>query len=182
MAESPAMLWLERAPPRALISVRLDPAADSHWVGEALGVEWRSQPLKLHHAQRWRWWSTSPGIWLIEGTAEDEARLHRLLESAGVARPALVTVVSDAWAGLRLSGSARALADLFERAGPVGSEALAGRCLATRLGAFAVTLFESPSAGEGNAPASRQIELHVERPLLGSLEQWLIRLGAQRVR
>ncbi len=178
MAESPVVLWLERAPPRALISVRLDPAAESDWVGQALGVEWRSQPLTLHHAQRWRWWSTSPGVWLIEGSAEDEARLYRLLESAGAARLALVTVVSDAWAGLRLRGSALALADLFERAGPVGSEALAGRCLATRLGAFPVTLVESPSAEEGHALASRQIELWVERPLLGSLEQWLIRLGA----
>ena len=182
MAESPARLSLERAPLRALISVRLDPAAECHWMGEALGVEWRSQPLTLHHAWRCRWWSTSPGVWLIEGAAEDEARLYRLLESAGVARRALVTVVSDAWAGLRLSGSALALADLLERAGPVGSEALAGRCLATRLGAFAVTLFESPSAEEGHGPASRQIELWVERPLLGSLEQWLIRLGAQKAR
>jgi hypothetical protein len=36
--------------------------------------------------------------------------------------------------------------------------------------------------GEHQAVACRQIELRVERPLLGSLEQWLIRLGAQRAR
>lgn len=182
MAESPEALWLERAPPRALISVRLACAPDSGWVGEALGVEWRSQPLTLHHAKGWRWWSTSPGVWLIEGAAEEEASLYRLLEPPGAARLALVTVVSDAWGTLRLSGSAPALADLFERAGPTGSEALTGRCVATRLGAFAVTLYEPPSAGEHQAVACRQIELRVERPLLGSLEQWLIRLGAQRAR
>ena len=95
--------------------------------------------------------------------------LYRAMVAAGETTGSLTTILAR-------------LADLLERAGPVGLEALAGRCLATRLGAFAVTLFESPSAGEGHGPASRQIELHVERPLLGSLEQWLIRLGAQRVR
>ena len=89
MAESPVALWLERVPPRALISVRLDSAADSCWVGEALGVEWRSQPLTLHHAKGWQWWSTSPGVWLIEGAAEEEASLYRLLEPPGAARLAL---------------------------------------------------------------------------------------------
>jgi len=171
-------LRLEALPVRSLISVRTEPRADCHWLGDALGVPWQPQPMTLHHAEGLRWWSTAPGVWLIDGPVEDEERLYRAADAASQARVAMVTVVSDASCALGLSGSASALTDFFERAGPVGSEVLAGRCVATRLGAFAITMFEWPDGGKGDAAARRQIELRVERPLLGSLTQWLMQLGA----
>lgn len=179
MADSSMALRLEALPARALISVRTEPRADSHWLGEALGVPWQPQPMTLHHAQGLRWWSTAPGVWLIDGSAEDEEKIYRAINAASQARIAMVTVVSDALGAIGLSGSGSALIDLFERAGPVGSEVLAGRCVATRLGALAITMFEWPARSGRDAAAIRQIELRVERPLLGSLTQWLMQLGAR---
>lgn len=179
MADSSMALRLEALPARSLISVRTEPRSDSQWLGEALGVPWQPQPMTLHHAQGLRWWSTAPGVWLIDGPAEDEETIYRAIDAASKARIAMASVVSDASGAIGLSGSESALRDLFERAGPVGSEVLAGRCVATRLGAFAITMFEWPFHGEGDAALRRQIELRVERPLLGSLTQWLTQLSAR---
>ncbi|MFM8555978.1 MAG: hypothetical protein ACKODG_07370 [Betaproteobacteria bacterium] len=169
---------LETPAARALLSVRMNPASDSRWIGEALGVPWRSAPLKLHSGGEVRWWSTAPGVWLIDGPADHEHAIQQQLNLACSAVNAMVTVVSDAWGVLLLSGPESALRDLFERAGPVGTEVLDGACIATRFGPFAAVLFDAGSEGATPDPTLRRIELRVERPLVESFRHWWIRLGA----
>ena len=169
---------LETPPARALISVRIDPASDSCWIGEALQVQWNSEPLKLHSDGEVRWWSTAPGVWLIDGPSGREDVIQQQLTLACTEPYAMVTAISDACGVLCLSGPESALRDLFERAGPVGAEALDGRCIATRFGPFAVVLFETRAERSTSDPTLRRIELRVERPLLESFRQWWCRLGA----
>ncbi len=168
------------APPRALISIRSVRASAPHWVGPALGVAWRDEPMRLHQQDAYRWWSCAPDVWWIDAPADQEDRLARALDAAMPVGRAMVTIVSDAWVTLQLEGSSEALADLFERAGPIGADVLHGQCVATRFGPFAVTLFEA-GAGPAHQPdpqrGIRRVELRVERPLAKSLEQWLIRLA-----
>ena len=168
---------LETPPARTLISVRINPASDSRWIGEALQVQWKPEPLKLHSEGEVRWWSTAPGVWLIDGPADHEHALQQRLNVACTASHAMVTVISDAWGAVVLLGPESALRDLFERAGPVGAEVLNGRCITTRLGPFAAVLFEAAGRGAISDPTLRRIELRVERPLLESFRQWWIRLG-----
>jgi hypothetical protein len=169
------------APPRALVSIRGSTGCATHWIGRALGVAWRDEPLRLHQQDGLRWWSFAPDVWWVDAPGDQEDALVCALDGATPDGQAMVTVLSDAWVALHLEGATPALADLFERAGPVGAETLGGQCVATRFGPFAVVLFETgtkPAHQSDLAGGIRRIELWVERPLARSLEQWLVRLGA----
>ncbi len=169
------------APPRALVSIRISTGCATQWVGHALGLSWRDEPLRLHQQDGVRWWSFAPDLWWVDAPADQEDALVRALDGAVPEGQAMVTIVSDAWVALHLEGATTALADLFERAGPVGAEVLGGQCVATRFGPFAVVLFEAvakPAYQSGLEAEVRRIEVRVERPLARSLEQWLVGLGA----
>ncbi len=169
---------LVRASARAAVSVRMVRGQPSHWIGQALGIAWREEPLRLHHQDGYRWWSSAPDVWLIDFPVDQAQSTETALATAAPLHAAMVTMVGDAWGRLQVSGSEAAIRDLLERAGPVGVDALNGRCVATRFGAFAVTLFEVPSADPDPVSPVRRIELQVERPSLKSFEQWLQRVGA----
>ena len=171
-------LRMHSAPPRALLSVRLVAGSATHWIGEALGVHWQTGLRRRYRQGAIGWWSGAPDQWWIDAPADQGEALARALEAAMPPGEAMVTEVSDAWVTFHLAGTTGALRDFFERAGPVGAQVLNGDCLATRFGAFAVTLFEV-EAGAADPPSPvRRIELRVERPLAKSFEQWLAGLGA----
>lgn len=154
--------------PRGLVSVRADA---SSWIGDALGVRWRDEMMRLHQQADLRWWSVSPGVWLIEVPPEQTRVILRALDHASRAHGGMVTDISDGRQVLQLAGEPTALALWLERALSIEPKRLS-HCsvLSTRIGGFAVTMTGDPAAGG--------IALSVERSLAESLHAWVIRLAA----
>lgn len=155
-------------PPLGLLSVRTDSSA---WIGDALGVRWRDEMLRLHQQADLRWWSVSLGVWLVEVPRGQTRIVLRALDQASRVQGGMVTDISDSRQVLRLMGEPAALAVWLERALPIEPGRLSNRAvLSTRLGAFAVTMTGDPALGS--------LELSVERSLAESLHAWVMRLAA----
>jgi len=170
VAESSAPFGLaircSRVAPGGLLSVRTDHSA---WIGDALGVRWQDQMLCVHQQADLRWWSVSPSVWLIELPRGQAPVVWRVLDTASRRHAGLVTDISDSRQVLRLSGDAASLNVWLERALAIEPGRLSGNAaVATRLGAFAVTMTGDPASGS--------IEISVERSLAESLEAWVERL------